>query len=30
VSFVADAGGFFLVFTQPGSLWFRDAREPQV
>ena len=30
VSFVADAGGFFLLFTQPGSLWFRDAREPQV
>ena len=30
VSFVADAGGFFLLFTQPASLWFRDAREPQV
>jgi hypothetical protein len=23
VSFVADAGSFFLMFTRPGSLWFR-------
>ena len=30
VSFAADAGCFFLLFTQPGSLWFRYAREPQV
>ena len=22
VSFVADAGSFFLLFTPPGSLWF--------
>jgi hypothetical protein len=29
VSFVADAGSFFLLFTQPGSLWFRYARQPQ-
>ena len=27
VSFVADAGCFFLLFTQPGSLWF--SRIPQ-
>ena len=27
VSFVADAGSFFLLFTQPGSLWFRYTRE---
>jgi len=26
VSFVADAGCFFLLFTQPGSLWFRLER----
>ena len=26
VSFVADAGSFFLVFTAPGSSWFRDTR----
>jgi len=27
VSFVADAGCFFLLFTQPGSLWFQPAAE---
>jgi len=27
VSFVADAGSFFLVFTKPGSIWFEDTRE---
>jgi hypothetical protein len=26
VSFVADGGSFFLLFTNPGSLWFRHAR----
>ena len=26
VSFVADAGSFFLLFTQPGSSWFRLER----
>jgi hypothetical protein len=25
VSFVADAGSFFLLFTSPGSSWFRPA-----
>jgi hypothetical protein len=28
VSFVADAGSFFLMFTKPGSLWFQYAAEP--
>jgi hypothetical protein len=28
VSFVADGGSFWLLFTKPGSLWFRYAREP--
>ena len=27
VSFVADAGSFFLLFTSPGSLWFQFATE---
>jgi cation transport ATPase len=27
VSFVADAGSFFLLFTRPGSIWFEDTRE---
>jgi hypothetical protein len=27
VSFVADAGCFFLLFTEPGSLWFRRVRQ---
>jgi hypothetical protein len=27
VSFVADGGSFFLMFTRPGSNWFRDTRE---
>jgi hypothetical protein len=27
VSFVADAGSFVLLFTKPGSLWFRSAPE---
>ena len=27
VSFVADTGSFFLVFTAPGSLWFRYTRQ---
>ena len=27
VSFVADAGSFFLMFTSPGSLWFQTATE---
>jgi len=27
VSFVADAGSFFLLFTQPGSSWFSSTRE---
>ena len=27
VSFVADAGSFFLMFTTPGSLWFQSATE---
>jgi len=27
VSFVADAGSFFLMFTLPGSLWFQSATE---
>ena len=27
VSFVADAGSFFLMFTPPGSLWFQSATE---
>ena len=30
VSFVADAGSFVLLFTQPGSLWFQYAREPRI
>jgi len=30
VSFVADAGSFFLMFTPPGSSWFQYAREPQM
>jgi hypothetical protein len=29
VSFVADAGSFFLLFTPPGSLWFSYTRQPQ-
>jgi hypothetical protein len=29
VSYVADAGSFFLMFTAPGSSWFTEAREPQ-
>ena len=29
VSFVADAGSFFLLFTPPGSLWFRYLGEPR-
>jgi hypothetical protein len=29
VSFVADAGSFFLLFTAPGALWFVDTREPR-
>jgi hypothetical protein len=28
VSFVADAGSFFLMFTPPGSLWFQSPAEP--
>ena len=27
VSFVADAGSFFLMFTPPGSLWFQSRSE---
>jgi hypothetical protein len=27
VSFVADGGSFFLLFTPPGSLWFRSTRQ---
>jgi len=27
VSFVADAGSFFLMFTQPGATWFQPAAE---
>ena len=27
VSFVADAGSFFLLFTAPGSLWFESPPE---
>ena len=27
VSFVADAGSFFLMFTNPGSLWFRTSTD---
>ena len=27
VSFVADAGSFFLMFTEPGSLWFQAIGE---
>jgi predicted membrane channel-forming protein YqfA (hemolysin III family) len=27
VSFVADAGSFFLMFTQPGASWFESAAE---
>ena len=30
VSFVADAGSFFLMFTRPGSLWFSYRREQRV
>ena len=30
VSFVADAGSFFLMFTKPGSLWFSYTREQRV
>ena len=30
VSFVADAGSFFLMFTPPGSSWFQYVREPQM
>ena len=30
VSFVADAGSFFLMFTEPGASWFRDAGEQRV
>jgi fatty-acid desaturase len=30
VSFVADAGSFFLVFTAPGALWFQREPQPQV
>jgi drug/metabolite transporter (DMT)-like permease len=29
VSYVADAGSFFLMFTEPGSSWFTETREPQ-
>lgn len=29
VSFVADAGSFFLMFTVPGSLWFQPQPEPR-
>jgi hypothetical protein len=29
VSYVADAGSFFLMFTQPGSSWFTETRETQ-
>jgi hypothetical protein len=28
VSFVADAGSFFLMFTPPGALWFQSPAEP--
>ena len=28
VSFVADAGSFFLVFTAPGSSWFSNTSQP--
>jgi len=28
VSFVADAGSFFLMFTMPGSQWFQSQPEP--
>jgi hypothetical protein len=27
VSYVADFGSFFLMFTRPGSLWFQSARD---
>ena len=30
VSFVADAGSFFLMFTEPGASWFRDPGEQRV
>jgi lysylphosphatidylglycerol synthetase-like protein (DUF2156 family) len=30
VSFVADAGSFFLMFTRPGSSWFTYTREQRV
>ena len=29
VSYVADAGSFFLMFTPPGSSWFAGTPEPQ-
>ena len=29
VSFVADAGSFFLMFTEPGASWFSDPGEQQ-
>jgi len=29
VSFVADAGSFFLAFTAPGSSWFRHRLKPE-
>jgi hypothetical protein len=29
VSYVADVGSFFLMFTAPGSSWFVETREPQ-
>jgi hypothetical protein len=29
VSYVADAGSFFLMFTPPGSSWFSATAEPQ-
>jgi len=28
VSFVADAGSFFLMFTPPGASWFQSPAEP--
>ena len=28
VSYVADVGSFFLMFTPPGSSWFAETREP--
>ena len=30
VSYVADAGSFCLMFTQPGAAWFAETREPPV